>query len=171
MSLNVLACPDCGAEIILGEEICESCFSPLTPLDMNRRVKSFMMKDRVSSLKLGATQEVPPTTSLHEAIGKMPGRLDACVWIVDGGRLVGVITERDILYKVAGADFDIQTTPVEKIMTRDPVRVQTRDRVAVVFNRMAVGGFRHVPVFDEDKLVGQLTMSDMLEYLLAHRPS
>src|SRR5207253_2504036 len=69
------------------------------------------------------------------------------VLVTDAGRFVGIFTDRDAVLKVAGGRSDSRT-PVGELMTADPVVLRRDDPIAVAINKMAVGGFRHVPIVD-----------------------
>lgn len=165
-------CPACGAETLLGDDTCASCSAPLHELDNTpERDDSFMARDAVGSLPLPAPHTVAPEVSLREAIGALQASSDGSVLVLKGGRLAGIVTERDLLYKVAGCGLDLDATPVSQVMTADPVRVTVSDKVSAAFHQMAVGGFRHVPVLDGDRVVGQVTMRLLLRYLREHAPA
>ena len=69
-----------------------------------------------------------------------------CLLVRDGDRLVGIFTDRDAVVKVAGKG--VTGASVREFMTPDPVVLRPDDRLAVAIHKMAVGGFRHVPVVD-----------------------
>ena len=110
---------------------------------------------------------VPPTVSVRDAITRMNEGRVGCVLIEDGGRLVGIFTERDVLTKVAGTDVDVDHEQVRALMTPDPECLRQDDRTAYALNRMTVGGFRHIPLVDEDgRSVGVVSMRNVVEYFV-----
>jgi len=74
-------------------------------------------------------------------------------------RRVGIFTERDALLKLAGKSLSGKT--IGDVMTRDPVVLREDDTVAVAINKMAVGGFRHIPVVDRSGPTGIVTARDV----------
>ena len=87
--------------------------------------------------------------------------------IVDEGQLVGVFTERDVLTKLVGTSIDIDRTPVEELMTRDPECLTLEDVIAYALNKMTIGGFRHVPLVDlHGRPTGVVAMRHIVEYLV-----
>ena len=91
--------------------------------------------------------------------------------IVDNDRLVGIFTERDVLVKVADQWDDIQAKPISEVMTPNPVSVYGVEAPAKALNLMANGGFRHIPVLDEDdKVIGILGPQRTSDYLRDHAP-
>jgi CBS domain-containing protein len=94
----------------------------------------------------------------------------AAVAVCEGGVLVGIITERDIVRAAAdAAPFD--RTPVEDYMTASPVVFSPDDDPAAALAAMLDGGFRHVPVVDDDDVVGVLTMRSIVARTLVPAPA
>ncbi|HZR82147.1 MAG TPA: CBS domain-containing protein [Candidatus Binatia bacterium] len=111
--------------------------------------------------------QLPYDASVREAIDTMNDARVGCVMLVDDGRLVGVFTERDVLLRVAGSRVDIEETAVGELMTRDPECLTLDDRIAYALNRMSVGGFRHVPLVDDDgRPTGLVSMRHIVDYLV-----
>jgi CBS domain-containing protein len=94
---------------------------------------------------------VSPETSVREAINLMKQHGHGCVLVEKDDRLVGIFTERDVLFRVVGGGRDPATLPVADVMTPDPEALTMKDELAYVLNLMAVGGFRHVPIVDEER--------------------
>ena len=106
-------------------------------------------------------------TSLRQAIERMVAEKIGCILIVDGDRLVGVFTERDVLTKVVDRPIDLDRTPVEQLMTKDPECLRPDEPLAYALNKMTVGGFRHVPLTDpEGRPAGLVSMRDIVEYIV-----
>jgi CBS domain-containing protein len=104
---------------------------------------------------------------LRAAIDKMNQEKVGCVLVVDGGRLVGVFTERDVLTRVVQAGADLDEVAVEELMTRDPECLTLEDGISYALNKMTVGGFRHVPLIDPlGRPTGVIAMRHIVEYLV-----
>jgi CBS domain-containing protein len=88
-----------------------------------------------------------------------------CVLVVDDGRLVGIFTDRDAVLKVAGRP--VSARPIADYMTRDPVVLRHDDTIAVAINKMAVGGFRHIPILEHGRPTGVVTARDVFRHLAA----
>jgi len=89
------------------------------------------------------------------------------VLIVDGQRLVGILTERDVLCKITAAHQDPQRILVQEVMTRDPACLALDDPILFALNRMGVGGFRHVPLVDgEHRPVGLISVRHLVRYMV-----
>jgi CBS domain-containing protein len=107
---------------------------------------------------------VETTTPLAEAAREMDERGVGAVLVLSGDRLVGVFTERDVLRAFARGHADTPT--VGDWMTRGPETIEpdeTTEHAAVL---MIHGGFRHLPVVDAGKVVGILSIRDLMRSVL-----
>ncbi|HEX7408816.1 MAG TPA: CBS domain-containing protein [Candidatus Binatia bacterium] len=110
---------------------------------------------------------VPPGTSVRTAIGRMNAQSVGCVLVEEDGRLIGIFTERDVLTKIVGTNLDIDRTSVNAVMTRDPESLRLDDRLSYALNKMSVGGFRHIPLVDDDgHPVGAVSMRNVVDYMV-----
>ncbi len=102
---------------------------------------------------------------LGAAAARMAERLVGAALVLDGERLVGILTERDVLNAVAAGG--VETALVSRWMTRGPETIEpgdTTDEAAVL---MIHGGFRHLPVIDGATIVGVLSIRDLVRVALA----
>jgi len=89
-----------------------------------------------------------------------------CVFVEEAGALVGVFTERDLVQRVAARGLDVGKTRIDSVMTRDPETLSGVDDIAYAINKMAVGGYRHIPIVaGEDTLEGVFSVRDVIEHL------
>ena len=110
---------------------------------------------------------VPQKTRVRAAIDRMNQGGVGCVLIEDRGRLIGIFTERDVLTKIVGTSIDIDRSTVDSLMTRDPETLKPDDRVCYALNKMSVGGFRHIPLVDDDgRSVGVVSMRNVVDYIV-----
>ena len=108
---------------------------------------------------------------LSEAIREMQKHRVGCAAVVEGGRLVGILTERDILYKVLGTGQDPGGISVEAVMTRDPEVLTPEDPIVYALQKMSVGGFRHVPLVDAQRRpVGMVSVKDVVDWVTEFFP-
>ncbi|HXQ23509.1 MAG TPA: CBS domain-containing protein [Candidatus Acidoferrales bacterium] len=110
---------------------------------------------------------VPPAVSVRAAIDRMNQGSTGCVLVEVNGRLTGIFTERDVLTKIVGTTIDLDRTTVETVMTRNPESLSPDDRVSYALNKMSVGGFRHIPLVDDDgHPVGVVSMRNVVDYIV-----
>lgn len=110
---------------------------------------------------------VSPQTSVQEVIDRMQALpTKGCVLICDEKKnLLGIVSIRDILLKVAGILKDPSQTPVEKIMTPHPEWLDKDAPLSFALHKMSIGKFRHVPVLDRGIPIGVVSTRDVIEYL------
>lgn len=91
-----------------------------------------------------------------------------CVLVVDKDtkKLIGIFTERDVIRKLIKKGLDINNETIEKYMTKNPDSLYLSDPITFALNRMAAGGYRHVPLVDENNIaVGFISIRDIVEHL------
>lgn len=103
---------------------------------------------------------VPPSDSVLDACRLMRDKRVGCVLVAEGGRLVGVFTERDLLTRVVPAQLPPETTPVSAVMTKDVQTVGADEPVERVFELLSARRFRHVPIVEGGRAVGMVSLSD-----------
>lgn len=127
--------------------------------------------DSVSRLNPTPPLRVSPRQTVAEAIALMRGEGVGCLLVCDGERIVGILTERDILRRVVASGKPL-TLAVGECMTANPVVVDRKEPVAAAVRRMEEGGYRHLPVVDEGgRAVGVLSVKRIVHYLVEHFPS
>jgi CBS domain-containing protein len=104
---------------------------------------------------LTATPEEP----LVEACRRMAERRVGAVLVTEGARLVGILTERDVLHAVGRGTIE---GTVREWMTPDPITIATTGTTGEAASLMIHGGFRHVPVVEGDDLVGIVSIRDII---------
>jgi CBS domain-containing protein len=113
---------------------------------------------------------VPVGTPLRDVIRRMQERRGDCVLVMRDERLVGIITERDILMKVLGRDTSLDR-PVEEVMTPNPGTLPAEATVREALQTMDKGGYRNLPLVDKrGALVGLLRQQDVVEYVAESFP-
>jgi CBS domain-containing protein len=107
---------------------------------------------------------VEPGLSLTEVAKRMVAKDVGAVLVTEGKRLVGILTERDVLRAVArGID---ERTTVADWMTRDPETLEPEESTQHAAVLMIHGGFRHLPVTENDEVVGMLSIRDLMRVVL-----
>ena len=103
---------------------------------------------------------VEATATLAEAAEQMDQRRVGAALVLNGEHLSGILTERDILHAVATGQ--VEGTKVGAWMTHDPETIGPNERPGDAAAIMLRGGFRHLPVLDDDKPVGILSIRDLM---------
>jgi CBS domain-containing protein len=103
---------------------------------------------------------VEPTLGLADAARQMHERNVGAVLVLTNGRVSGILTERDVLRAVATGE--LAGTRVGAWMTRDPETIGPDDSTAHAASVMIHGGFRHLPVIDEGRPVGIVSIRDLV---------
>jgi len=107
---------------------------------------------------------VEPAEAIREVAQRMVERNLGAVLVLDGGRLVGIMTERDIMRAVArGLHGD---AVVAEYMSRDLETIEPDDTTQHAAVLMIHGGFRHLPVVERDSVVGILSIRDLMRVAL-----
>jgi CBS domain-containing protein len=89
--------------------------------------------------------------------------------VLEGDRLAGIVSERDIMGRVVAAGLDLDRTPVRDVMTRDLVVAHTTDTYEDGLRMMKQAGCRHLPVVEADHLVGMISQRDLLQIDLSEK--
>ncbi|HET7537232.1 MAG TPA: CBS domain-containing protein [Candidatus Didemnitutus sp.] len=115
--------------------------------------------------KGGAVHTVPMTVTVAEAVKEMNYHRVGSVLIMNGHRLVGIFTERDVLRRVVGAELDPLTTPVTKVMSGDVLTIGPETTVQQVMDVFAERRCRHLPVMNGDRLLGLISIGDVSRWV------
>lgn len=125
-----------------------------------------LVTDTISMLAPKAPISVKPDSSVAEAIQMMNKHQVGCVLITDGdGVLKGILTERDLLMRIAGIVSDLDNAKVADYMTANPFTLTLHSPIAQAVHLMSDNGFRHVPLIDENNHpVGIISFRDVVHF-------
>lgn len=125
-----------------------------------------LAEQTVEAIRHEPMATIGPETTVIDAMKKLAGLHIACLLVEQEGKLLGVLTDRDILNKVALEFDEVKDTPVRDVMTDDPVFVYDSDSPAAALSVITVVGHRHVPVLDlERNLVGIVSPQRVTDFL------
>ena len=161
-----MICPFCGHDNISGEDVCAECGQSLVGIaeDDSMLVES-ISRHCVDVLNPRPPLVVEPDVPLQEAVRQMATNHIGCLLVVADGLLRGIVTERDVLNKIAD-DVSNLGQPVRDFMTPDPVTIRSQDSIAYALHAMVLGDYRHMPVVDEDsRPSGIISVRDILRFL------
>ena len=167
-AVSVMVCPACGFENLMGADACANCGSDLMTSDIPVAATEF--EHLLTQVPLTALAPRPCTTvtadaAIPDVLRLMRDNREAGVVVTDaGGQVVGIFTERDAVLKLAG--HDLPNGPIGTVMTADPVVLRADDSLAVAIQKMAVGGFRHIPIVSDGRPVGIVTSHDVFRHVL-----
>jgi CBS domain-containing protein len=106
---------------------------------------------------------VEPKDSAREAAQRMAEKNIGALPVLDGGRLVGIFTERDLMTRVVARDRNAGQTNVSAVMTREIVVAEPDESIYDCIQKMQSLGCRHLPVVKDGKLIGMLSLRDLLQ--------
>jgi len=163
-----MICPNCHTDNIDGADVCESCGQDLSHLDLPSAESEFeehLMHDPLGVVGAREAPGVSPRDPVHLAVHIMQRSGVECVLVWENDRVVGILTERDILMKAAGERVDLNAIAVQEVMTPDPVICRDRDTIAVALHKMSVGGFRHIPLITSDRDARVVSIQDVFRHI------
>ncbi|MGQ7816081.1 CBS domain-containing protein [Metapseudomonas furukawaii] len=114
---------------------------------------------------------VEPTTTVLEAALMMADKDIGALVVMQGGELVGIVTERDFVRRVAALERSAYGTTIEEIMTSNLFVVTPRDSNQYCMQLMTEKNLRHLPVLQDGKLVGLLSIRDLVRDITAEQES
>ena len=107
--------------------------------------------------------------TVREAARYMTERRVGAVSVLEGTRLVGILSERDIMGRVVARELDPDKTRVREVMSKDLVVAHGGDSHEEGLRKMKQAGCRHLPVVDGDRLVGMVAQRDLLQVDLSEK--
>ncbi len=123
----------------------------------DRSIKSIMELEREHFLT------APPHTTVSDAARLMATRNAGAVLVVQDERLVGIFTERDVVFRVIAKDLDPAATPLEAVMTPSPRTLEPNRTYGHALLLMQENGFRRVPVVQEGRLLGIVSSRNAMD--------
>ncbi|MCS7054073.1 MAG: CBS domain-containing protein [Ignavibacterium sp.] len=121
------------------------------------------MEDLRSILKTTVVHSVQVGTKVIDVVKFMAEKSVGLVPVLDGDKLVGVFSERDLVKRIIAIDKDVKETIVDDVMSTNLVIAKVNETPAEALAKMKQAGTRHILVIDNEKLIGVLSMRDLLE--------
>jgi len=124
-----------------------------------------ILKVRVHSSIISVT----PATTVLEAVTLMSDTDISALMVLDGEAVAGIITERDFVRRVARMERSSYATTVGEVMTSNLITVGPQDRTRFCMQLMIEKNLRHLPVLEDGKLVGLLSIRDLVKDVIAEQ--
>lgn len=164
-----MICPSCGFENIQGTDECDNCGADLRIADLPQPSTGFetdLVSMPLAAVRHHAPLTIDPGAAVADAVRQMQGANVGCLLVEDAsGSLKGILSERDLLLRLAGTR--LEGVSVADLMTSDPVVLRGDDSIAVAIHKMAVGGFRHIPLVTDGHATGIVSARDIFAHVLA----
>lgn len=119
--------------------------------------------------KSGQVFSLESSDSVIKALELMRSNRIRSVMVIDGGALVGMVSQGDCAIKVLLAGLNPASTPLSQIMTRNPMTVAETDTMQSCMETMSSRGFRHLPVVTHGKVVGMVSIGDIVKDIISQQ--
>lgn len=116
--------------------------------------------------KGGEVFGIRPDSTVYEALQAMAKHNSGALVVLEGDKMVGILSERDCVRKVEIQGRDVKDIKVQDIMTRDVISVSCDQSLEECEALMMDKGIRHLPVYDGDQLAGFLSVRDVLREVI-----
>jgi hypothetical protein len=113
--------------------------------------------------KSGAVIHVRSDDMVFKALTQMRDNRVRSVLVIDDEVLVGIVSQGDCAIKVLLPGLDAKTTVISQVMTRNPITVKLSDQIDACMAMMSSKGFRHLPVLEAGKVVGVISIGDVVK--------
>lgn len=126
------------------------------------------VKDLLSKAS-GPTIMVSPTDTVYRALQLMAENNVGAVMICESGQMLGIFTERDYCRKIILMGRSSLNTPIQEIMTKKMITIKPTQTMEESMELMTKYHIRHLPVEEEDHLVGIISMRDVMESIISFK--
>jgi CBS domain-containing protein len=116
-----------------------------------------------------AVWSIPPDASVYEAIKLMADKGVGALLVMEGQKLVGIVSERDYARKVILQGKSSRDTPVRDIMTDKVFYVRPEQTVEECMALMTAQRIRHLPVLDDDRVIGVVSIGDLVRAVISEQ--
>jgi CBS domain-containing protein len=104
----------------------------------------------------------PATTTVHDAARLMRAHNIGALLVLEDEKLVGIFTERDGLFRVLAEGLDVRTTQLSTVMTANPQTIPPSSAFTTALQMMHEGKYRHIPVVEDGRVIGIVSVRDAL---------
>jgi CBS domain-containing protein len=163
-----MICPFCGQANIEGEDFCSHCEQPLVgdeSMPTSSSVEQNLLRETVIGIATAPPIIVQPERPVAEVLELLVDHAIGCVVVADGDTPVGIFSERDALLRIGARVESLRDQPVSRFMTAPPETLDGDAPIAFALHMMNIGGYRHLPVMNAGRIVGVVSIRDILQYL------
>lgn len=154
-----------GANSYYSEEDLQNLEYLDIPSPEKGQLHEMILEDPISRLNAPRPIVLDAGDPVSKAVNLMKKFRYGSVLVFEGGQLVGIFTEKDLLVKTAGAAVSPDTLPLREVMTPNPQALEKEDTLAHALHLMSVGGYRHIPVLADGEPVGFVSIRGILRYI------
>jgi len=122
-----------------------------------------VMVMQILQTKGNAVWTIGPHETVYEALELMAKKEIGALVVVDAGKVVGIFSERDLLIRCSAKKIDIDATKIDDVMTKGVIIMEAQDTYEECMNIMKQESIRHMPVRDGEKLIGIVSMRDLMQ--------
>jgi CBS domain-containing protein len=164
-------CPSCGHKNIEGVDECENCGADLRTVDLPKpvtKLEQTVMQLPLTALEFATVHAISPDTTVEAAIHTLNRQNLDILEITENEKLIGLLSVRDIVTRI-GPDYrGKMSQPVRQFMTAKPETLPPDAPITFAINKMDVGGYRHVPVVQEGRMIGVVSSRDVIRHIVKH---
>jgi CBS domain-containing protein len=159
-ALAKCACIETGAKLLI-----EDSKGIKIALGQRDRLRETTMTVRaILDTKGHQIESVEPDARLSAAIKILAERKIGAVLVMSQGRIEGILSERDIVRALGARGAAVLEEPVSAVMTRKVISCKQADTVAAIMETMTSGKFRHLPVVEDGRVVGLISIGDIVKW-------
>lgn len=114
--------------------------------------------------KGGEVLTVSAGTAVREAVTLLADRRIGALPVLEAGQIAGIMSERDIIYCLRSDGASVLDWPVERIMTAPAITVESDEHVTTAMGLMTRRRIRHLPVVEQGRLVGLVSIGDLVKH-------
>jgi len=136
-------------------------------LEQCRSRRRPMIVKSILSAKGGEVISIEPTATLDTAVKTLAEhKIGALLVLGPDRRVIGILSERDIVRVLAERGASVLSQPLAQVMTRKVITCSQSDSVGVLMERMTTGKFRHLPVIEDEQVIGVVSIGDVVKHRL-----
>lgn len=123
-----------------------------------------MIIARIIDARTGDIHRAGPDDSVRVAAACLSDKRIGALPVMDGDKVIGIFSERDVIYGLARHGEGLLDMPLRDVMTRDPVTVTPDTPIISALSLITRRRIRHLPVCDADRLVGFVSIGDLVKF-------